>query len=107
MSVKSKGNTTQEEVTELLKAKINATEIKVARNKYRVLNNGKIIGTNTKQKIEALETENITMWRRIESNRPQAVETHINSIQHPRRHLLTNHRRLLNQNPDLGMIKEE
>jgi hypothetical protein len=58
LTVKSTDNTTQGKVTELLKAKINPTEIKVGINKFRVLKNGSIIiGTNSKQEIEILEKE--------------------------------------------------
>jgi hypothetical protein len=55
LTVNSKGNTTQEKVTELLKAKINPTEINFGINKFRVLNNGYIIiGTNTNHEIETV-----------------------------------------------------
>jgi hypothetical protein len=49
LTVKSIGNTTQGNITEVLKAKINPTEIKLGINKYKVLNNGNIIiGTSTR-----------------------------------------------------------
>jgi hypothetical protein len=108
LTVKSKGNTTQEETTELLKAKTNPTEIEVGINKFRVLNNGNIIiGTNTKQEIEALEKEIATKCggeleatthklrkpRLIVYNIPEDIS--IRNIEDT----------LLKQNPDLGLIK--
>ena len=108
MSVKSKGNTTQEEATELLKANINPTEIKVGINKFRVLNNGKIIiGTNTKQEIEALEKE-------IATKCGGELEATVHKMRKPRLivynipediSLQNVEDTLLNQNPDLGLIK--
>jgi hypothetical protein len=77
-TVKSIENTTQEKVTELLKAKINPTEIKVGINKFKVLNNGNtIIGTNTKQEIEALEKE-------IASKFGGELETNVHKLRKPR-----------------------
>jgi len=42
LTVKSKGTTTPEKATELLKERINPMEIQVGINKFRVLNNGRI-----------------------------------------------------------------
>jgi uncharacterized protein YwbE len=86
LTVKSTGNTTQGKVTELLKAKINPTEIKVEINKFRVLKNGNIvIGANSKQEIEVLEKEIAAKCG--------GEETQVNSLQHPRRHYLSKPRR--------------
>jgi hypothetical protein len=108
LTVKSKGNTTQEEATELLKARINPTEIKVGINKFRVLNNGKIIiGTNTKQEIEALEKE-------ITTKCGGELEATVHKLRKPRLivynipediSLQNIEDTLLNQNPDLGLMK--
>ena len=47
-----------DKITELLKIKINPIEMQVGINKFKPLNNGKVlIETNTKQEIEALEKD--------------------------------------------------
>jgi hypothetical protein len=108
LTVKSKGNITQENVTELLKAKINLTEIKVGINKFRVLNNGNIIiGTNTKHEIEALEKE-------IATKCGGELEATVHKLRKPRLivynipddiSLRNLEDTLLTQNTDLGLTK--
>ena len=108
LTVKSSGNTTQEEVTELLKEKIKPTEIKVGINKFKVLNNGNIIiGTNTKREIEALEKE-------IATKCGGELEANIHKLRKPRLIIynvpedisITNlEDTLLMQNPDIGLTK--
>jgi hypothetical protein len=96
------------EATELLKAKINPTEIKVGINKFRVLINGKIIiGTNTKQEIETLEKEIATKCvGELEANvhklrKPRLIVYNIPEVISLRNIEDT----LLNQIPDLGLMK--
>jgi hypothetical protein len=108
LTVKSKGITTQEKVTEILKTKINPTEIKVGINKFRVLNNGNIIiGTNTKHEIEALEKE-------IATKCGGELEATVHKLRKPRLIVynipddisLSNlEDTLLTQNSDLGLTK--
>jgi hypothetical protein len=58
LTVKSKVNHSPDKITEILKTKINPTEMQVGTNKFKPLNNGKVlIETNTKQEIEALEKD--------------------------------------------------
>jgi hypothetical protein len=108
LTVKSKDNTTQEEATELLKAKINTIEIKVGVNKFGVLNNGNIIiGTNTKQEIEELE-------KKIATKCGGELEATVHKLRKPRLivynipediSIRNIEDTLLNQNPNLGLIK--
>jgi hypothetical protein len=108
MTVKSIGNTTQEKATELLKAKINPTEIKVGINKFKLLNNGNIIiGTNTKQEIEALEKEIISKCRgELEANVHKLRKPRLIVYNIPDDISITNlEHTLLTQNPDLGLTK--
>ena len=107
LTVKSIGNTTQENATELLKAKINPTEIKVGINKFKILINGNIIiGTNTKQEIEALEKEITSKCRgELEANvhklrKPRLIVYNIPDIS-----TTTLEDTLLTQNPELGLTK--
>jgi hypothetical protein len=108
LTVKSKGNITQEKVTELLMSKINPTEIKVGINKFRVLNNGNIIiGTDTKHEIETLEKE-------IATKCGGELQATVHKLRKPRLIVynipddisLSNiEDTLLTQNPDLGLTK--
>ena len=108
LTVKSIGSTTQEKVTELLKAKINPTEIKVGINKFKVLNNGNIIiGTNTKQEIEALEKEIATKCGgELEANVHKLRKPRLIIYNIPEDISITNlEDTLLMQNPDIGLTK--
>jgi hypothetical protein len=58
LTVKSKGNQSPETIKGLLKSKLNPTEIKVGKNTFKSLKNGKVlIETNSKEEIEALEKD--------------------------------------------------
>jgi len=57
ITVKSKGNLTAEAIKELLKAKINPTDINVGINSLKTLTDGRVvITTSRKEEAEALET---------------------------------------------------
>jgi hypothetical protein len=108
LAVKNIWTTSQEKATELLKTKINPTEIKVGINKFKLPNNGNIIiGTNTKEEIEALEKE-------ITSKCGRQLEANIRNLRKPRLIIynipddisVTNlEDTLLSHNPDPGMTK--
>jgi hypothetical protein len=107
LTVKNIGNTTQK-VTELLKAKVNPTEIKVGINKFKVLNNGSIIiGTNTKQQIEAPEKEIATKCGgELEANMHKLRKPRLKIYNIPRDISITNlEDTLLMKNPDIGLTK--
>jgi hypothetical protein len=110
LTVKSIGDTPQGQIAEILKAKINPTEIRVGCNKYKVLNNGNIIiGTSTRQEIETLEKEIATK-----------CEGELEATTHKRRKpkmiiyiipegisTVNLEDTLLMQNPDIGLTKGE
>jgi hypothetical protein len=108
LTVKSIRNSTQEKITELLKAKINTTEIQVGINKFKVFNNGSvIIGTNTKVELETLEKE-------IATKCGGALEANMHKLRTPRlivynipEDISTTNLEdtLLMQNPDIGLTK--
>ena len=106
LTVKSRDNHTPEKIKELLKAKINPTEIKVGINTFKSLKNGKVlIETNSKEEIEVLEKD-INVKCRVD------LEANIHTLRKPRLIILnipedistTNHEdTLLAQNPDLKL----
>ena len=56
MTVSSNSKQLPETIKQLLKAKINPTEINVGINTFKTLNSGRVlIETNSKEEIEALE----------------------------------------------------
>lgn len=108
LTVRSIGNTTQDKVTKILKAKVNPTEIKVGINKYKVLNNGNIlIGTNTKQEIEVLEKEIATKCAgELEANMHKLRKPRLKIYNIPEDVSIQSlEETLLMQNPDIGLSK--
>jgi hypothetical protein len=108
LTVKSRDNCTPESIKELLRAKINPTEIKVGINTFKALKNGKVlIETNSKEEIEALE-------KNINEKCGVDLEANIYTLRKPRLIILnipedisiTNlEDTLLAQNPDLKLRK--
>ena len=67
----SKENQTSETIKDIIKSKINPTEIKLGINKFKVLRNGNvIIETNIKEEME-------TLGKDINTKCGDKLETHI------------------------------
>jgi hypothetical protein len=108
ITVTSKENQTSEMIRELLKSKVNPTEIKVGINNLKSLRNGKVlIETNTKEKLEMLGKD-------INEKCGDKLEAHIHKLRNPRlviinvpEDITTDNLEdtLLAQNPDLDLVK--
>jgi hypothetical protein len=92
--VKTTSNQTPESIKEILKPKMNPTEIKVGINIFKLLENGSVlIETNSKEEIEKLENEINKMQRGIGSKHPQTEEAKTSDLQYPRGYIHTKLRR--------------
>ena len=108
ITVTSKENQTSETIKEMLKSKINPSEIKVGINNFKVLRNGKIlIETNTKEELE-------TLGKDINTKCGDKLETHIHKLRNPRLVVINIpdeittenfEDTLIAQNPDLSLAK--
>jgi ribosomal protein L7Ae-like RNA K-turn-binding protein len=108
ITVTSKENQTSETIRELLKSKVNPTEIKVGINTLKSLRNSKVlIETNTKEEMEILGKD-------INEKCGDILEAHIHKLRNPRlviinipEDITTDNLEdtLLAQNPDLDLVK--
>ena len=108
MTVSSKSNQSSETHKQLLKAKINPTEIKVGINTFKTLNSGRVlIETNSKEEIEALE-------KNIQTKCGGDLEMNIHTLRKPQlivfnipEDISTTNTEdtILMQNPDLNLRK--
>jgi hypothetical protein len=108
ITITSKESQTSDTVKEILKSKINPTEIKVGINNFKALRNGKIlIEKNTEEEME-------TLGKVINTKCGDKLETHIHKLRNPRLAVFNIpddintdnfEDTLMAQNPDLNLAK--
>ena len=107
MTVKSRGEHTPDSIKQMLKANINPGDIKVGVKTFKSCNRGVIIGTNSKEEIEALDQE-------IRAKCGEELEVRVHTRRKPRLIIInvpegisTNNIEdtIIRQNPELNLQK--